>query len=237
MPQTMVQSATQLFTDNWKIYQKIINQNYMLHREFAAKGNTAFKKLKSLEPFKVLDLGCGDAQLISEQLSVFEIDSYIGYDLSATALALASKNLESNNITYELCQGAMEMLLDTTTSSFDIIHSSFAIHHLGDSGKKTFLKKCFQKLSPGGLFIIIDVFRDAVSLETYKRDYISRIRSHWNYLPDNEKDMIIDHILRYDYPADISIFKLWAKEAGFTVTTATVKDSFHKMLLLSKAVN
>lgn len=117
------------------IYQKIISQNYMFHRDFVIKSNTAIKKLKYLEPFNVLDLGCGDAQLISEQLSFFNVDLYTGYDLSSTALALAAKNLETKNVEYEIFQGAMEMLLETNTSTYDIIQSSFAIHHLGDTGK------------------------------------------------------------------------------------------------------
>lgn len=233
----MQQTATQLFTNNWTVYQKIVNQNYMFHREFAAKGISAFKKLKKLAPFHVLDLGCGDAQLISEQLKGFEVDLFTGYDLSATALAIAAKNLEENNIDYELCQGAMEMLLDNAPLSYEIIHSSFAIHHLGDMGKKKLLQKCFQKLLPGGLLIIVDVFRDGVSLETYKQNYIATIRNSWTSLPANEKDMIVDHILRYDYPADISIFKHWAKEAGFIISTVPVKDTFHKMLLLRKPVS
>ena len=84
--------SNDFFDKQWCIYQKILNNNYMSHRE-------CYDKLHRFlvgyfhKPYSLLDLGCGDASFTASGLSHTPIAAYKGIDLSETALEIAKNNL------------------------------------------------------------------------------------------------------------------------------------------------
>lgn len=223
-----------LFSDNWNVYQKIIANNYMLHKEFSSATMEALAQ--AAIPIKsVLDLGCGDAQLIAKDLATINIDAYTGYDLSEAALAQAEHFLQNLPAKKSLCLGRMENLLASSKEYWDLIYSSYAIHHLSDEGKQEIMQEVYHHLNPSGLFIMIDVMRQHdQTREAYMDYYIGGIRKNWPGLEKREQDMIANHIHEYDYPAIESDLIAWARSIGFRVQKAAVLDDRHQMLIMQK---
>lgn len=56
----MSQNSAQVFSENWSIYKKIMQCNYMHHAEFSSHTSTIFSEMKQ-QLLQVLDMGCGDA--------------------------------------------------------------------------------------------------------------------------------------------------------------------------------
>lgn len=223
-----------LFSDNWHVYQKIIANNYMLHKEFSSA--TVHAISDTAIPIKsVLDLGCGDAQLIAKDLSTIAIEDYTGYDLSEAALAQAEHFLQQLSANKTLCLGRMENLLAASEQSWDLIYSSYAIHHLSDHAKQAMLQSIYDHLHSQGLFIMIDVMRNqGQSRDAYMEHYIGGIRKNWPGLELKEQDMIANHIREYDYPATYQDLIDWATAIGFKVEKAAIADDRHHMLIMQK---
>src|SRR3954470_18759492 len=97
----MEQNSALIFSENWSIYQKIILHNYMHHAEFANKADAVFKKFSSKKLY-ILDMGCDDVIPLLQVLQQVQIESYTGYDLSSSALQLASMHLAAQNFAYTL---------------------------------------------------------------------------------------------------------------------------------------
>ena len=84
--------SNEFFETHWRIYQKVLNNNYMGHREIS---NVLQEFLASYfhEPFSLLDLGCGDSSFTARSLSNSAIAYYRGIDLSHAALEIARNNI------------------------------------------------------------------------------------------------------------------------------------------------
>jgi SAM-dependent methyltransferase len=223
-----------LFSDNWNVYQKIIANNYMLHKEFSHCTREALST--AAIPIKsVLDLGCGDAQLIAKDLASIGIEAYTGYDLSEAALAQAEHFLQYLPAQKKLSLGRMEQLLKSSNENWDLIYSSYAIHHLPDAGKQEIMQEVYNHLHPNGLFLMIDVMRKKdQSRDAYMDYYIGGIRKNWPGLEVGEQDMIANHIHEYDFPAIDTDLIDWARSIGFSVQKAPVQDDRHQMLIMQK---
>lgn len=231
----MNQIQAVLFSANWGVYQKIIESNYMLHKEFAAFTAQIFESADTGKTIQVLDMGCGDAQLIARQLHLQQSVEYTGYDLSEAALEFASGFLTATKHPFTLRQGLMEELIKEDSAGYDIIYSSYAVHHLQDDAKQELLRNCFDKLHTNGKFILIDVFRtQEQSREEYIASYISWMNACWPAITAEEKALIIEHIQQYDFPPLYNEVIKWALKTGFTVRPFHADDSRHKMLVFQK---
>lgn len=99
---------------------------------------------------RILDLGAGDGRLLALAKLVRPEASGVAVDFSPTMLEKArSRFAEYENIT------VMEHDLNKTLpdiGSFDVVLSSFAIHHLSDTRKQAIYSEVFTLLDPGGIF-------------------------------------------------------------------------------------
>jgi SAM-dependent methyltransferase len=224
-----------LFSDRWNVYQKIIGYNYMLHRQFGELTAAAFKSLYAPHPLKVLDLGCGNAQQIARQMVLQPVESYTGYDLSDTAFTEARQNLAPAGCTINLRQAPMELFTDYEQAGFDVIYSSYAVHHLGDAQKQHLLQNCYGMLANNGIAVIIDIYRlTGQTRERFLDDYIADISNSWLMLAGEEKELCASHMRGYDFPAEYADMPVWAKNAGFVVEECPAFDWAHRMLVLRK---
>ncbi len=206
----------------------------MLHKEFSHYTREALANaVHSIK--SVLDLGCGDAQLIAKDLASIGIEAYTGYDLSEAALAQAAHFLQVLPAQKKLNLGRMEQLLQSSNENWDLIYSSYAIHHLSDEGKREIMQDIYNHLHPNGLFLMIDVMRKkGQSRVAYMEYYIGGIRNNWPGLEIREQDMIANHIHEYDFPAIDEDLIDWATSIGFSVQKAPVQDDRHQMLIMQK---
>ena len=231
----MEQNSAKVFSENWNIYKKVVQYNYMHHAEFANKTAAVFRTLMVKKSLRILDIGCGDASVLLPNIKRFSGISYTGYDLSSAALQLAAQHLEREKIPVALKEGDMRLLIQEEKNVFDVIHSSFAIHHLQDNEKRKLIAKCFERLTGGGKMIYVDVFRQAgISRDKYIEDYFSYIRNNWPLLTANEKQPIFEHVEKYDFPSNEMETISWAESARFSLSERYEPDHLHTMLVLIK---
>jgi len=224
-------NSAQVFSDNWVIYQKIIEHNYMHHAELAELTSKIFAGFH--KPLHILDIGCGDAEALLPVLKKSVIADYTGYDLSAPVLQLAEANLKNAKIDHVLRQGDMLELILQEEKLFDIIHTSFAIHHLHDDDKKELLQACSKRLVIGGTMIYTDTFRSpSIDRETYIQNYFSFINSDWALLSEIERQPIFDHVSEYDFPSTKDETIEWLQNNGLKLVNSYEPDPFHLLLEL-----
>ncbi len=229
----MNSTATQIFTDNWKVYQKVIQHDYMHHVAFGTELlNNILQSKEKLPGLSVLDIGCGDASQFCKSLQNQKLAKYTGYDLSGPALLLAKDNLALISENVHLLQGDMQELLQQEKGTFDVIYGSFAIHHLQDEFKQKLLQECFKRLNKNGILIYTDIFlSDGQSRSDYLVAYTANMNSNWIMLHDPEKQLIYDHINTYDFPASTGDVKYWLASTGFIIKKIVQPDAWHYMIV------
>ncbi|AFY32074.1 class I SAM-dependent methyltransferase [Calothrix sp. PCC 7507] len=226
----------EFFNDQWKIYQKVLNNNYMGHREIY---NILHELLVSYfqKPFTMLDLGCGDSSFISKALVNTNIASYHGVDLSITALEIAKKNLAITQCDTTLIPGDFSQLSSLLASGqnnkFDAILISFALHHLHLEQKDYFIEQLQHFLTPGGVFILIDVVRQKEEdRATYIRRYLDDVQQRWSLLSEKEYSMVKEHISSSDFPETQQTLQEISLKSGFTRVECLYQDALNTTQLL-----
>ena len=230
-----VKQPHRIFNDSWALYKKIVEADYMHHQLLIRLTLQAIEELKNGPGVRMLDIGCGDAEPVIPIIKKLPVTQYTGYDLSEAVLDKCASNLSGINLEFKLRQGDMATVIDQEEESFDLIFSSYAIHHLADDEKLTLLKKIGLLLKQGGLFIYIDIFRDpGQSLDQYRKDYNDYI-SQWIGLTAEEKSAVTDHINKFDFPATRTNTKNWISQAGLEEARFYRADRSHMFLALKKA--
>ena len=170
----------------------------------------------------LVDLGCGDLALLAPLLQRLPLASYTGLDLTAAVLPLAQQALGA--VPYPCHWLEADLLAwaqaapaaDSGASPVDILHSAFAIHHLTDPDKATFLQAARQRIAPGGVFIWVDVFRQpGESRDAYVARYKERIAALWPQLTAEQQLHVTSHLSAYDIPADRQAIEAAAAAAGW----------------------
>jgi cyclopropane fatty-acyl-phospholipid synthase-like methyltransferase len=129
----------------------------------------------------------------------------------------------------------MEELIKDDEDTYNLIYSSFAIHHLIDEQKQTIINDCFSKLEQKGLFILIDIKRlPGQSINDYQLSYADWIKSDWNALTEVEQIAIIDHLSTCDIPVETKTYTEFANQAGFILLEEFEVDTRHALLVFSK---
>ena len=81
-------AATAIFEQPWQIYRKMVDNDYLCHREVYGLLHDVLIR-DALQPFRFLDVACGDAGETIKALRGTRVAHYAGIDLSGPALALA----------------------------------------------------------------------------------------------------------------------------------------------------
>jgi SAM-dependent methyltransferase len=186
-------------------------------------------------PLRFLDLGCGDASQLIDHLQELDVDTYVGCDLSHTALALAKENLSFMAGKTRFVEGRMEELLAEDENMYDIIHTSFAVHHLDDDMKAAMIRMASERLAPGGLLIYVDVFRqDDIGRAEYIEEYCGHMDVHWSLLSGDEKQSIRDHVTQFDFPSIVGLILAHARSSGLENMAMHTNDETHCFLCFKK---
>jgi len=232
---TAIKQPHQIFNDSWALYKKIVDADYMHHQLFTRLTAEVFETFKNEASIRMLDIGCGDADPVIPLIKSLPVTHYTGYDLSDVVLAKCGLNLSNLNVEFKLKQGDMKLIIDQEQGPFDLIYSSYAIHHLLDEDKQFLLKKISSLLRPGGLFIYIDIVReDGQLLEQYRAGYVDYI-DQWSGISNVEKSAVIDHINQFDFPASFGDQKKWILDTSMNELKSVFGDKRHLFMALKKA--
>lgn len=227
----------ELFNRHWAIYQAVVKSNVMFHRQFADMARGVFEAQSKAGALDILDLGCGDGAHIQGVLETVPVHSYTGYDLSGSALGIAHASLEPVIPVLHLLEGPMEKLIEQEHAGFDVVYSGYAVHHLSDDGKAELLKRVHDRLRPGGVFVLVDVYREeGQTREAYLDAMSAWIQHTWDCLDQEQKGMIFEHLRGFDFPAMRSMVTGWGREAGFDVNWNPAFDKWHHGVVMRKAV-
>jgi cyclopropane fatty-acyl-phospholipid synthase-like methyltransferase len=221
-------SAAEIF-DTWMIYQKVVAHNNMFHREIYT--DIAAVLGCKTGGFSLLDLGCGDAANLAPVLAKLPITDYAGVDLSDTALALARQNLANLTCTVALQNDDFLHALQYSDKNYDVIFSSFALHHLSLEQKERWFQAAYNHLKQGGLLLLIDIMRkENQTLSEYLAMYCQGVHDHWQGLEAVEKDIACQHITDNDLPETVDTLKTLARQAGFSACQSVSNYASHHIL-------
>lgn len=224
------------FFDEWSIYDEILDRNYMLHDEIYRDVHRFLADRHGDSPFAILDLGCGSARHLAQTLKECSVSRYVGYDLSEVALTHASRNLASLGCPVELHQGDLLQGLTERSEKFDLIFTSFALHHLSSTEKAVFFQLAYPLLSDDGTLLVIDTIRDeGEQRELCLERYCAWLRSSCKTLSPAALDLLCAHIRDNDFPETAAALGAMARRAGFGDPLEISRFRWHHTWCLRRA--
>lgn len=207
------------FFNQWQIYKKVVDANYMFHREAYA---AIASKLPD-RPFSFLDLGAGDAQWTSRILAGRPVSRYHAVDLAAPALELARTNTLAFSGEKWFTQG--DFVSNLPAEPFDVIFTGMSIHHLTREEKRQFIPRIRQLLNPGGRFLLYEVIRrEEETREGVFARWSEYVGREWTALTPEEQEKIQAHVSSSDFQEPVADYRQFAKEAGFSRTEQLFVD-------------
>ena len=231
MSNNAVAEVGEFFT-SWETYRKVLENNYMYHKEIYQAVGMLLHQQFAHQPFKMLDLGCGDACYLANALQGTTISHYTGFDLSDPALALAADNIATLGCAANLLNIDFKAGLAQVTERFDVIFSSYAVHHLNSEEKANIFALAKQALTENGFLLMIDVMREPTeSLPIYLDGYCQWMSDTWTCLNAQEISGFHHHIRHYDMPETVDTLCALAETAGFSKVTTVYQLPWHQALL------
>ena len=228
-------SPVEIFMKSWRVYQEIIVNNYMFHREITEAASTELTHLKPGQSLRILDLGAGDASMTLPLLPAERIASYIGCDLSQPALDLASHKLVTSDIPHQLvCDDMLKVAAEQSVDSFDLVISSYAMHHLNAQQKQQMIQEISRILAADGCFLLIDVFREmSEDRAAYMRHYMETLRRTWANLSPASQELVVDHATNYDFPEQTDFYSALCLKHGLGSGKQLAKHTWHEAWLFT----
>ncbi|MFZ9610904.1 MAG: class I SAM-dependent methyltransferase [Methylococcales bacterium] len=223
------------FFTMWAIYNKVLTNNYFHHNEIYQAVSTLLAERFEKQPFTLLDLGCGDAHFLTHALQGKVIKLYRGFDLSDPALILAAKNIGTLNCKSELINIDFMTGMRQTNTKFDIIFTSFALHHLTLKEKTEFFRLANNILTDNGLLLVIDLMREPnETLPMYLDNFCQMIRNTWLKLNEHELTACIQHVRNSDLPETKAILSSLAESMHFSPAVNLYHSHKLQFLLFNK---
>jgi cyclopropane fatty-acyl-phospholipid synthase-like methyltransferase len=223
------------FFTMWAIYNKVLTNNYFHHNEIYQAVSILLAERFEKQPFTLLDLGCGDAHFLTHALQGKVIKLYRGFDLSDPALILAAKNIGTLNCKSELINIDFMTGMRQTNTKFDIILTSFALHHLTLKEKTEFFRLANNILTDNGLLLVIDLMREPnETLPMYLDNFCQMIRNTWLKLNEHELTACIQHVRNSDLPETKAILSSLAESMHFSPAVNLYHSHKLQFLLFNK---
>jgi SAM-dependent methyltransferase len=132
-------------------------QRYLRERDdipHRMEGFAVLMEVLPASPGRVLDLGTGDGYTLGLVRSVHPDAEGVGVDFSAEMLGLARERF-AGDAGVEIVEHDLDAPLPPL-GTFDLVVSSFAIHHCVDVRKRALYGEVFELLEPGGRFLNLE---------------------------------------------------------------------------------
>ncbi|MGJ8653907.1 MAG: class I SAM-dependent methyltransferase [Opitutaceae bacterium] len=208
------------FFSTWAIYQAVIENNYMKHKDVIAA-----LKTRAHDGLSILDLGCGDAYTAKEAFSNCEGVSYCGVDFSAAALDCAQRNICKTEWDFDFLTLDIRKALSTLQIRFDYIIAGYSLHHLDDDSKQLALHQIHRLLNREGRCILYDLLpNDREPAEHFIQRFLQDCDANWTQFNSEQLASIRAHVEEEDQPIDLQQWERMAREAGFNHIELNYRD-------------
>jgi ubiquinone/menaquinone biosynthesis C-methylase UbiE len=223
--------SAEMFRSSWSLYDTVVGHNYMFHREIQECIHDVLGARRTSGGYSLLDLGCGNARSLAACAGDCPPVRYEGVDLSPAALAEAAKNLKSwPSVTFQE-QDMLTKAQSVPSSSFDVVYSSFAMHHLGAAEKERLFAACARLLKPGGTFLLVDILReDGETREQFLESYFRIVRAKWTAITPAQVEEIYRHVSTFDFPETFWALAEMARQSGFHDAQTLGRFDAHQVL-------
>jgi len=149
---------------------------------------------------RVLDLGTGDGVTLELVLAARPDATGIGLDFGAEMLRRAGERF-AGDARVEIGSHDLEEPLPASLGRFDLVVSSFAIHHLAPVRQRALYAEVFAMLTPGGRFVNAE--HVASPTEELHREFLGELgRTSYDDDPSNQLVALEQHLT-------------WLNELGF----------------------
>ena len=140
------------FLTGWRIYRKVLDLNYMHHREVYDTLRAAVSAAP--QGFAFLDIACGDAAGTARALAGSGVGSYAGIDISRPALDIAARELADLGCPISLIESDLRKALEEWYDPVDVAWLGQSLHHFQPEEKRAILRAIRRALVPGGTFML-----------------------------------------------------------------------------------
>ena len=129
------------------------------HRRTMAAVMLEFLPLARGKAWHALDLGCGTGFLSDQLLNAYPFISVVALDGALEMIKSAKERLARHHghVAFMVTDFRDLPKMTETLGMFDIIVSSYGLHHLDQAEKLTTLMTCKSMLNPGGWFFNLDL--------------------------------------------------------------------------------
>ncbi|MDD4165394.1 MAG: class I SAM-dependent methyltransferase [Eubacteriales bacterium] len=171
--------------------------------------------------FKLLDVGCGTGIELKRLYEKHPNMSVTGIDLSPEMLRQLREKYPDKKIEL-ICGSYFDAPFE---NDFDVVLSTYSLHHWNETEKLKIYKKCFDSLIDNGIFINGDYTCKTAEQEQNYQSELVRLRQEEN-LTDNE-------FYHYDIPLTAETETKLLYAAGF-VTVELVKAWGNTSILIAR---
>jgi len=204
-----------LFQRQWKLYRKVVDNNYLFHREAYAQLHRILVD-EAVQPFRFLDIACGDARATADALKGTRVAHYHGIDLSQAALNLAANALTTLRCPIMLDRGDFVEALRGWSQPVDVAWIGLSLHHLMAPAKLALMRKIRGMVGGHGLFLIYEAASpDGEDRAAWLHRH-DRQKPSWTALTLEEWDAITAHVHTADFPETTSQWHWLGRKAGFS---------------------
>ena len=170
---------------------------------------------------RVVDLGAGTGLFSSMVADVLPGASFRLLDLSPEMLAKAEERF-AGTASGTVETRVVDLAIDRLEGPWDLVISALAIHHLNDEEKQELLRRIYDALAPGGLFINAEqVLGSTPEIdERYVRRWNEAIRAAG---ASDERVARAEARMTFDQSSTISDQLEWMRNAGFEQVDCTFK--------------
>lgn len=133
-------------------------ESYLEHRKRIPRRDEGYAALLEFVPenaTRVLDLGCGDGEVVGRVLAARPDAEAVAADFSEEMLRrVRERFVEALNV--RIVEHDLDAPLPTDWGTFDVVVSGFAIHHVVDARKRALYAEVYDRLRPGGVFLNLE---------------------------------------------------------------------------------
>jgi Methyltransferase domain len=214
-------SAQAVFHQEWQIYRTLIDHNYLYHREVYDCLHRILVD-EAPDPFRFVDVACGDAGEIVGALRDTRIACYHGIDLSRAALDLAGDAVAALACPVTLEERDFVEALGEGARPADVVWIGLSLHHLLSPAKLAVMRAIRSIVGERGLLLIYEpASPDGEDRAGWLRRWDEQ-RAAWTAFTPDAWDTFVAHVHAADFPEPASGWHELGRHAGF----ATVREVF-----------